>query len=74
MRTHTRILISNTAHFLYGFIGALLGCEWLFTTIYILYQLVDYYHSRDYEEVKEDIVEYTLGLILGIIVKHTLHV
>jgi len=70
--THTKL--SNIVHTLYGFIGALLGYEWLFTTIYILYQLVDYYHSRDYEEVKEDIVEYTLGLILGIIVKHTLHV
>jgi hypothetical protein len=66
------MLISDIIHIMYGFIGAMLNYEYLFTTIYMIYQVVDYYHNRDFEEIKKDIIEYIVGLTLGVIVKHLL--
>jgi hypothetical protein len=58
--------VSDIAHFALGLLASLLNQEWLFTLIYITYQLVDYYCEKNCKELKEDIVEYALGLLLGL--------
>jgi len=69
--THTKL--SNIVHTLYGFIGVLLGYEWLFTAVFMVYQVVDLLCEKSCEEsceeFKRDLIEYTLGLVAGILVK-----
>jgi hypothetical protein len=60
---------SDIAHFVFGVLAPLLGHEWLFTTIYLFYQVIDLIGDRNVEEVKNDIIEYALGLIAGLFMR-----
>jgi hypothetical protein len=61
--------VSDIAHVLFGLLASLLNQEWLFTAIYLFYQLVDLIGGESPEEVKRDIVEYALGLLVGLFVR-----
>jgi hypothetical protein len=61
--------VSDIAHVLFGLLASLLNQEWLFTLIYITYQLVDLIGGESPEELKGDIVEYALGLLAGLLVE-----
>jgi hypothetical protein len=60
---------SDIAHVLFGVLASLFNHEWLFTAIYIFYQVVDFIGDRDVEEVKNDIVEYVVGLVAGLFMR-----
>jgi hypothetical protein len=61
--------LTDIAHFALGFLASMLNQEWLFTVIYITYQLVDLIGGESPEELKGDIVEYALGLLAGLLVE-----
>ena len=61
--------MSDVSHFLFGFLGALLGYEYLFTAVFIVYQVVDLLCEKSCEEFKRDLIEYVLGLLAGVLVK-----
>jgi hypothetical protein len=62
-------LLTNIAHMVLGIIAELTNTTPAITAIYIAYQLVDFMIERNAEEIKEDIVEYTIGLVIGAIIK-----
>jgi hypothetical protein len=62
-------LLTNIAHTVLGIVAELTNTTPAITAIYIAYQLVDYLAEKDVEEIKEDIVEYTIGLVIGAIIK-----
>ena len=68
-------ILTDTAHITYGFITSYtsffnpLLSTFLFIS-YFVYQLIDYLSESepDYCELKEDIVEYCVGLVVGLVV------
>jgi hypothetical protein len=56
---------SDIVHVLFGFLASILNQEWLLTLLYIFYQTVDLLGDEDIEELKNDIVEYVVGLVAG---------
>jgi hypothetical protein len=66
-------LLTDTIHVIYGFITSYTSffnplLSILFFISYFAYQLVDYLGEPDVNEMKEDIVEYTIGLVVGLVV------
>jgi hypothetical protein len=61
--------ITNIAHVILGVIAELTNTTPAITATYITYQLVDFMIERNAEEIKEDIVEYVAGLVIGAIIK-----
>jgi hypothetical protein len=62
-------LLTDVAHVILGIVAELTNTTPTITALYIAYQLVDYIAEKDVEEIKEDIVEYTVGLVIGAIIK-----
>jgi hypothetical protein len=56
---------SDLAHVLFGVLAPLLNQEWLFTLLYVFYQLIDFIGDEDIKEIKNDIIEYAVGLLIG---------
>jgi hypothetical protein len=56
---------SDIVHVLFGVLAPLLNQEWLLTLIYITYQLIDFIGDEDIKEIKNDIIEYAVGLLIG---------
>ena len=66
-------LLTDIAHVVYGFITSYTSffnpaLSVLFFVSYFAYQLVDYLGEPDVNEIKEDIVEYCVGLVGGLVV------
>jgi len=61
--------LTDISHILYGIIGSLTGNTLEFTIIYITYQVFDFLLERNIEELKEDIIEYAIGITIGAVVK-----
>jgi hypothetical protein len=57
---------ASYVHLIVGFVSVLLRVEIPATLLYILYQYID--REREFEK-KGDIVEYTVGLLLGALVR-----
>ncbi|MBS7642778.1 MAG: hypothetical protein QW374_04910 [Candidatus Bathyarchaeia archaeon] len=55
-------------HILFGFIGAVLGYPWLFSLIFIFKQILDLIDGDPPARISGEVAEYTLGLILGLLV------
>jgi hypothetical protein len=49
------VKIHDIIHVLFGFLASMLSQEWLFTAIYLFYQIVDFIGDKDVKEVKNDI-------------------
>ena len=59
----------SVAHVLYGFLAALLHVEYLFTAIFLVKQVGDVLLTgEDWSETSGDIVEYSVGLVVGLVV------
>jgi hypothetical protein len=57
-------------HVLLGFWAVLLNMEYLFTAIFLVKQLGDaYFLGEDWAETSGDIVEYVIGLMIGLWLK-----
>lgn len=56
-------------HVMFGFIGALLGYPYLFTLIFMFKQVLDLMDGEPPAVVSGEIAEYSLGLIIGLLVK-----
>jgi hypothetical protein len=57
-------------HVLFGFWAVLLNMEYLFTAIFLVKQFGDaYFLGEDWGETSGDIVEYVIGLIIGLWLK-----
>jgi hypothetical protein len=63
------VKVYDIVHVLFGVLASLFNHEWLFTTIYIFYQLIDFIGDKDVKEVKNDIIEYVVGLVIGFFVR-----
>ena len=61
--------ISDLAHVAFGAIGSVFGSALEFTVAYIAYQIIDFMAEKNIEELKEDIIEYVIGLAIGTITK-----
>jgi hypothetical protein len=57
--------VSDIVHVLFGFLASMLNQEWLLTLLYVFYQLIDFISDKNTKEIKNDIIEYTAGLIIG---------
>jgi hypothetical protein len=63
------VKVYDIVHVLFGVLASLFNHEWLFTTIYLFYQLIDFIGDKDVKEVKNDIIEYVVGLVIGFFVR-----
>jgi hypothetical protein len=66
-------LLTDTAHVVYGFITSYTSffnpaLSILFFISYFAYQLADNMCEPDYCELKSDVLEYTIGLVVGLVV------
>lgn len=59
-------------HILFGFLGATLGYVWLFTLIFLFKQMLDLIDGEPPARVSGDVAEYSVGLILGLLVSRVL--
>jgi len=62
-------IATNIIHGIYGFTGAILGYEYLFTAVFMVYQVIDLLCEKSCEEFKRDLIEYAIGLLVGVLVK-----
>ena len=65
--------MSDVVHVVYGFITSYTSffnpvLSILFFISYFAYQLADNMCEQDYCELKEDILEYCIGLVVGLVV------
>ena len=57
-------------HILFGLLATMLNMEYLFTAIFLVKQLGDaYFLGEDWADTSGDIVEYVIGLIIGLCLK-----
>jgi hypothetical protein len=57
-------------HVLFGLLAVLLNMEYLFTVIFLVKQFGDaYFLGEDWADTSGDIVEYVIGLIIGLCLK-----
>jgi hypothetical protein len=66
-------VVTDIAHVVYGFITSYTSffnpvLSTFFFISYLVYQLFDYLGEQDISEMKEDIVEYAIGLAVGLAV------
>lgn len=62
----------DVIHFMFGVLAVLLGREMVFTLIFMFYQMFERFES---DRAKlGDVIEYTIGLLTGIFIKHFLGV
>jgi hypothetical protein len=67
-------IVTGIIHVVYGlitsytsFFNPLLSI--FFFSTYLIYQIVDFFSEPDIQELKGDIVEYCVGLVVGLILK-----
>ena len=59
-------------HVLFGLLAVFLHQEWVFTVIFLFKQYVDLHGGEASDECSGDIAEYSVGLVLGILVRRVL--
>jgi hypothetical protein len=67
-------IVTNLAHVAYGLITSYTSffnplLSLFFFSTYLIYQIVDFFSEPDIAELKYDIVEYCVGLVVGLILK-----
>lgn len=63
--------LTDISHIVGGVFTGIITCinplgGYILTLSYILYQISDYLEERDLGELKEDILEFTIGLFAGV--------
>jgi len=75
MRVHgTQVIfdLGTIFHFLFGFLGGILDASYLFAGIFLFKQFWDFKEGEEWAETSGDIVEFSSGLVVGLIVKQFL--
>ena len=67
MPTELTINVYGLIHFLFGYLGVMLGFPYLFTGIFVVKQLIDYHAGEESEITSGDLVEFSGGLVFALL-------